>query len=261
MKVKLFGFLSVGAVAAGLAGCAPVMTKAQCQNTNWYQVGYQDGQRGSFQRNLKPDIKACNKYHMSVDTGKYRQGWNGGVAVFCKPTNAFNLGVAGKTFNNICPSNLVAEFNKQWKAGLVKYCTPAQGYSLGRAGKGMPTFCAPDQEPAFSHAYSQGRALYDKISQNQNDLNDVNKQITSITDQQKQLNAQITTWQNQLNSGLPKVAIAQRPATQAQIQESVINARYSISNLDQKLHGLRKSQRSYEKTLSHLKGIQTPNFG
>ncbi len=183
---------AVIAAAAFLGGCVPHLSQQQCVNMNWYQVGYNDAQKGNFQRNLDKAISDCAKFKLTVNASAYLRGWKAGARVFCKPANGYQLGVNGATYNNICPADLSANFSKSWHRGLRKFCTPDTGYNLGRKGAKFPNFCATDQVGAFRNSYDEGRHLYNTVQTIVGEVSAVNNQING-------LNGQIDNKQNQIN--------------------------------------------------------------
>ncbi|MCH9769541.1 MAG: DUF2799 domain-containing protein [Gammaproteobacteria bacterium] len=168
---------------AGLSACVPHLNKQQCLSMNWYSMGYEDGSQGKYQRDLSKDIQDCARFKLTVNTVKYHRGWQAGVRQFCQPNTAYNLGVNGATYNNICPRDLAAKFNRAYRHGLRKFCVPPTGYNIGRAGKPLPDFCAPDQVVAFRNAYADGRRIFITLQNIQNQINDLNGQIGDLNNQ------------------------------------------------------------------------------
>ena len=171
------------AVSLLFSACTPHLSKQQCESINWYQLGYQDGSQGKYQRNLTKDIQDCAQYKLQVNAPAYRRGWQAGVKAFCTPNTAYNLGVNGATYNNICPASSIKAFASAYRRGLRKFCVPATAYNIGRAGKPMPGFCAPDQVVSFRNAYVAGRRVYLTISDIDSQINELNSQIAGYNNQ------------------------------------------------------------------------------
>ncbi|OGT55063.1 MAG: hypothetical protein A3F17_08195 [Gammaproteobacteria bacterium RIFCSPHIGHO2_12_FULL_41_15] len=188
-------------IATGwLTACAPHLNQQQCETMDWYQVGYSDGTAGKYQRDLTGAITDCAKFKLTVNAQAYSKGWSTGVRKFCKPDTAFQLGVNGQVYNNICPSDLSAAFASAWQQGLRRYCVPETGYNLGRSGAAFPEFCPPDKVVAFRNAYASGRRVFTTVQGIDAEIQSLNNKINGLTHQiddiQKQingLNAQLTT--------------------------------------------------------------------
>ncbi len=190
-------------VAGGLASCVPHLNRQQCLSMNWYQVGFQDGSQDKYQRNLNSAIQDCAKFKLTVDTKQYAAGWRAGAKKFCTPGRAYQLGVNGSTFNNICPANLAGKFNAAWRRGLRKYCIADTGYNLGRSGRPMPGFCASDQVNAFRNAYQSGYRTFQATRNLQGQINNIRDHLGDIHAQIQQKKDQINQLRNQL--GTPKL--------------------------------------------------------
>jgi hypothetical protein len=107
-----------------LSGCATTqgITPAQCQTSNWEEVGFEDGLNG-------------------------RSG-----AYFGQYTNAC-ASVVGAT-----PNRIVWEQGRQ--NGLRNYCTELNAYKTGREGYSWQTICPLEGIEKLEEAYAQGRYYY-----------------------------------------------------------------------------------------------------
>lgn len=253
MTLKPFTVLSrltiAGCAALALTACVPHLTKQQCLTINWYQMGYADGQQGRNPRNLQQDIQDCAKFKIPVNTPAYQRGWRAGVRVYCRPNNAYNMGVNGKTYNHICPSNMASRFDRAWHRGLRKYCIPATGYNLGRSGAAMPNFCAPDQVNRFRNAYTSGRRIYSAISSTQAEINAVNSQINTANQKIQDDQNDINRWQNVLTSGTAKNPISWQ--TRRQAYESIRQDRYDIRRQQRLIQDLESHRNFLQLQLNH----------
>lgn len=124
-KCKTATHLSlISAAIIILSGCATTqgITPAQCQNSNWQEVGYADGLQG-------------------------RSG-----AYFGQYTNQC-ASVVGAT-----PNRILWEEGRQ--LGLKNYCTELNAYKLGREGYDWQPVCPLEGIEKLEEAYSQGRYYY-----------------------------------------------------------------------------------------------------
>lgn len=227
------------------AGCVPHLSQQQCVNMDWYQVGYNDGNQGQFQRDLNSSIQDCARFKLSVDTAAYSRGWRKGARAYCNTSNAYQLGVNGSTYNHICPANLAGRFDRAWQRGLRKYCVPATGYNLGRKGAGFPNFCAPDQVNRFRNAYDQGKQVYDSIQAINSQISSINSQISDLNNQINDKQSQIDNINMNLNSGTNKWG---EPLT----REMRRNMHYQIRDLNRQIMQIRDQISDLQDQRTHL---------
>jgi len=242
--------LGIGALV--LAGCAQHLSQKQCKAMNWYQVAYQDGSQGLYQRSLAKDIQDCAKYKLTVDTKAYARGWHAGTRAYCKPSTAYNLGVNGMNYNKVCPSNLVKSFNHSWRRGLRKYCVAGTGYNLGRAGKPMPGFCAPSQVNAFRNAYNTGLREYQQVANLSGQLRSVNAQIADAQNQMQAQRNNINVWRNKLDAGFPNAPYQVRQRKRARLHRRIRFARDTVRNLQQKVNRLVGQRNRLQRQLNRV---------
>lgn len=107
-----------------LVGCATTqtLTTAQCQTSNWQEVGYNDGLHGR--------------------SGAYFGHYSG---------NCSKVGGA-------LPNRVLWE--KGRLEGLGKYCTQLNAYQLGREGYDWQPVCPLEGIEQLEEAYAQGRYYY-----------------------------------------------------------------------------------------------------
>ena len=190
-KAPVFHRIITISVLALLTACTPHLNKAQCENINWYQMGYSDGSHDKPQRDLTNFVTDCAKFHIAVDQRMYIKGWKAGVKSFCQPQNGYNLGTQGSTFNAICPKYLAKPFQKAYFRGLKKFCITTSGYTMGRSGAAYPQACKPSYFPAFANAYNEGKSRYNQIANLQSQLDSVNSQINAQNNTIKKNNSVI----------------------------------------------------------------------
>jgi len=93
-----------------ISGCAS-LSKEECATANWDAIGYGDGSRGEPAGHFNRYQKACAEHGYSSDFNRYRSGHQRGLEeVFCKPRSAYQLGLRGGSYQNVCPAYLEAEF-------------------------------------------------------------------------------------------------------------------------------------------------------
>jgi hypothetical protein len=119
MKKLILFFLSV--VFAGFfLGCA-TLSKNECLEADWHEIGYRDGSMGAPRSFLQEHSEACVKHNVRADREAYYRGRHEGLNVYCTPDNGFNQGRQGRKYNYVCPPDLEREFLAGYKKGKEIY--------------------------------------------------------------------------------------------------------------------------------------------
>ncbi|HEU5136813.1 MAG TPA: DUF2799 domain-containing protein [Steroidobacteraceae bacterium] len=99
---SLLRILTALTVLASLGGCAS-LSKSECMNANWEDVGIRDGANGRPEEYLIQHSTACAKVNVVPDRGAYLHGREQGLERFCVPHRAYQLGEYGNGFDlGIC---------------------------------------------------------------------------------------------------------------------------------------------------------------
>lgn len=100
--------LALLAASALLAGCES-LSSAECATADWRQLGVQDGSRGRTDR-AAAYYESCAKAGIPVNVAVYRAGRTQGLQSYCQPANALNEGLAGRSYEGVCPAPLDQNF-------------------------------------------------------------------------------------------------------------------------------------------------------
>jgi hypothetical protein len=106
--LPLAPWLALLAVSLLLAGCES-LSPAECATADWRQLGVQDGMRGRTDR-AADYYESCSKAGITVNVASYRAGRNEGLQSYCQPGNALNEGLAGNSYEGVCPAPLDPNF-------------------------------------------------------------------------------------------------------------------------------------------------------
>jgi hypothetical protein len=100
------------------SSCA-TLSEDECKSSDWYGLGLSNGKEG---RNLlNAHSKACAEYSISPDITKYNKGLEQGLLSYCTEENGYREGVAGKSYQRVCPIRLEGKFLKKYKLGKKIY--------------------------------------------------------------------------------------------------------------------------------------------
>jgi hypothetical protein len=105
---------------AALSGCA-TMSKSECVETDWYDIGYRDGFNGLPIAQLDRHREACSDHGIAPDREAYDRGRDVGLKAYCRPEHGFELGQRGAGYNYVCPPEMAAAFLAQYQAGRHIY--------------------------------------------------------------------------------------------------------------------------------------------
>jgi len=96
------------AMSALLSGCES-LSPAECATADWRQLGIQDGRRGHTDR-AADYYGSCAKAGIPVNVAVYRAGRTEGLQSYCQPANALNEGLAGNSYEGVCPAPMDQNF-------------------------------------------------------------------------------------------------------------------------------------------------------
>lgn len=105
----VFFFFFVGACAS--------LTKNQCQQGNWFEIGQSDGAQGQPLSVFEDHVDACGEYKIRPNRRRYEDGRNFGLARYCTPLSGFKAGRYSQTYQNVCPPETRGEFIRGYELG------------------------------------------------------------------------------------------------------------------------------------------------
>ena len=93
-----------------LAGCAS-LSEDQCRSGRWRDVGARDGRAGYPTERLLAHREACEEYGIAPLEDDYLAGYNEGLLQYCTPASAVREGLAGRSYQNVCPPPITNAFS------------------------------------------------------------------------------------------------------------------------------------------------------
>jgi len=100
------------------SGCA-TLSEPECRNADWYMIGMEDGMKGLLPSRIGNHREACAKYNVVPDVNAYRNGHAQGTRQYCTESSGFAAGKEGKSYNNVCPPDLNADFMRGYSVGKL----------------------------------------------------------------------------------------------------------------------------------------------
>ncbi len=107
-------------LASVFGGCAS-MSKNQCLQADWYEIGNRDGRRGKPRTLFQAHYDTCLEHGVHADRQAYFRGRADGLRAFCTFDNGLALGKEGKTYRQICPPQLETDFLAGFEKGKRIY--------------------------------------------------------------------------------------------------------------------------------------------
>lgn len=158
-SVKPWVSLALLGFVIAIAGCTSALKK-QCQETNWFQHGYNLAMQGKL---ISADtfIPSCEREEVSVDSGQLDRGFKAGMDVYCKPETVFETGKDGQKLNlEFCDPGKEKLLRAKHAEGIAVFCRSSNGYTVGAGGRVYNQICPKDLEPGFLKEYGRGRKVY-----------------------------------------------------------------------------------------------------
>lgn len=116
----LLSIFALVAAAVLLQSCA-TMSKEECIIADWRAVGERDGANGRSLSYFAEHVDSCKKTTALPDQAAWQEGHAIGARRYCTPENGLRAGNAGKTYHNICPSDLQIDFLPAYQLGRERY--------------------------------------------------------------------------------------------------------------------------------------------
>jgi hypothetical protein len=109
-------------LAGAFFGCA-TLSKNECLQADWYELGYRDGSIGARRSLFQEHSDACLKHKVHADRQSYFKGRDEGLRVYCTHNNGFNQGKAGSKYHRVCPPEVESDFLAGYTKGheIYKY--------------------------------------------------------------------------------------------------------------------------------------------
>lgn len=119
-----------------MAGCA-TLNESQCRSVNWYELGARDGSEGHPATRLDAHRDACDDYSIRPDGASYLAGRDLGLRQYCVFDNAVREGLAGRSYQNVCPPAISQRFAELHWVAYAVYAARQNLESLNRKAESL----------------------------------------------------------------------------------------------------------------------------
>lgn len=100
-------------VALSVSGCATSDNDLAAQG-DWQAIGYKDGIKGVTSRT----VSNLNDLGSAPIVSDYEQGYSKGIAEYCNPDFAYQIGLSGQYYEGVCEGMQDAQqFRMEWQRG------------------------------------------------------------------------------------------------------------------------------------------------
>jgi len=103
-----------------LHGCS-TLNKNECINANWYQIGFEDGNKGHSMEQISRHRTSCAEHGISVDLNQYRLGREEGLTLYCVPHKGLERGKRGKSYTGVCSQHNETAYIRAFDYGYYLY--------------------------------------------------------------------------------------------------------------------------------------------
>lgn len=239
-----------------LSSCAYFKRKS-CESTNWFEHGKQVALRG-LRLSGDDTVEQCRKVEADISDAQLDLGWKAGQAEFCTLAGAYHVGREGRAFNGeICNPSDLAKLIAENKKGIRGYCTPENAEELGREGKTYEKICPDELLKNFVLAYNKGRKTFLTTRANQL-KSDLMLKENDLRFQQGRLegyNANARYAEGRLHGLSINATPEERSSAQVQYdsaQSDAWNAKNAVNSLENSISIIRTELNETERELSGL---------
>lgn len=119
-------------------GCSSRWNEKTCSETNFGDLGYQEGSAGKSSK-MSFYNQACLKKGIQIPTSQYNNGLRKGLNVFCSPEKGRDDGASGSEVFANCRS--IKAYAGAYRSGLKSFCNIEKGVQDGFAMKEELILC------------------------------------------------------------------------------------------------------------------------
>lgn len=108
---------SIGIIGIGLLGGCATMSADQCSTADWLLIGEADGAAGQTLAKAERRASDCLRHDVVMDRRTYDAGRHAGLASYCTPGTAYQLGESGRQYNGVCQDHDESAFLTAYRKG------------------------------------------------------------------------------------------------------------------------------------------------
>lgn len=93
-----------------------------CEQTDWYQLGLEQGEKRHVDVDIAKVTTICVKEGVNINTGEYLRGLQQHADAYCTLQTGHQLGLEGEVYPNLCRKEIYSEFYYEWYRGAETFC-------------------------------------------------------------------------------------------------------------------------------------------
>jgi hypothetical protein len=105
----------------GLVTSCATLSKNECLEANWYEIGRMDGTMGKPRALYQEHYKACIEHRVTGDREAYYEGREAGLEDYCTYETGYKQGTLGRAYRYVCPQNAESNFLAGYAKGKEIY--------------------------------------------------------------------------------------------------------------------------------------------
>jgi hypothetical protein len=165
-----------------LIGCVSYFKRKECEQVNWYEYGHQIAMSGKILESDK-FLNDCRKAEADIGESKLDLGYKAGRDVYCTMDGIYNTGKNGHPFSyELCDHLSRQKVKSRHLEGLAVFCKPENAYSFAAKGGVYEKVCPEEKELIFLKEYNKGRKVFldASIKSNEIEIVDLDKNILRL---------------------------------------------------------------------------------
>lgn len=161
--------------------------KKNCETTNWYDRGYKMAHEGILPAG-DFYIKNCTAAGADIDEQKLDVGFKKGREEVCDPAVALKAGRTGNTYNfPVCMNYNDEEMQRAYEVGLGNYCKPGNAYQEGVAGRTYQDVCPNSEDFKGKYFLGREKFLHSSIKSKKQSLAKVESTLRTLENRKSDL--------------------------------------------------------------------------
>lgn len=191
MNLFIWKFILLFLSITVLSSCSSALKK-NCESSNWYLRGQKMAEQGKFP-DSDFYLKKCQAAGANINHQQLDRGFKSERESVCDTKIANQRGREGAKYSfPLCLNYNEANMKNSYNKGLSLYCRPDRAKIEGSTGKKYNNVCPSNVEANFLASYTPAYRSYLKLQiKNENiKLNKANKKLAQLEIEQKKLKEQ-----------------------------------------------------------------------
>ncbi|MFT6633549.1 MAG: hypothetical protein ACJAS4_003520 [Bacteriovoracaceae bacterium] len=107
-------------IAIFIANGCSTLSKNECENRNWFNLGKSDAMNGEVEPKTAEYRRDCSEYGLQIKSMDYLKGFENGLKKYCTYNNGLNRGEDGEESHALCEEES-PKYKKGYLTGLREF--------------------------------------------------------------------------------------------------------------------------------------------